>query len=230
MTKLYLDDVRSPPDATWTVATTAEQARRILLAGPVECATLDHDLGPCPLCNVTEETPEGLRVVEAYPCAHLVTGYDLVRWMAQAGVWPRFKPAVHSTNSAGGAAMMRASIERHWDRAYESAKARVSQATSELREAGLALATVVSDATAARHAAILALYESSRDASILPRCQSYGGGWDDVPLTTCSAIATRNGACDPSDSYCCDAHKCRHACPELPWAAAVRAMAKPGPP
>ena len=114
MIKLYLDDVRSPPDDTWTVARTAEEARAILLAGPVECATLDHDLGPCPLCNVTEEGDEGLVVIESFPCSHLVTGYDLVKWMAEARVWPRFMPAVHSTNSTGGATAMRAHILRHW--------------------------------------------------------------------------------------------------------------------
>jgi hypothetical protein len=110
---LYLDDIRNPPDDTWTVCRTAEEAKALLLTGPVECASLDHDLGYCPMCNVTEETDDGPRVVESYPCAHLITGYDLVKWMAETGRWPRYKPTVHSANPVG-AANMRGTVERYW--------------------------------------------------------------------------------------------------------------------
>lgn len=42
---LYLDDVRNPPDDSWTLVRTAEEARTIIASGVVECASLDHDLG-----------------------------------------------------------------------------------------------------------------------------------------------------------------------------------------
>lgn len=56
----------------------------------------------------------------------------------------------------------------------------------------------------------------------LPKCEAYGShsnGW-----RHCGKPATRSGNCDPRDSYCCDKHKCRHECPELPYAAALRAL------
>lgn len=112
---LFLDDVRDPPNdgRVWTICRTAEEARDVLLAGPVDEATLDHDLGHCPKCDVTEERDEGLVLIDSHPCAHLRTGYDLVKWMAEHVVWPRLKPRVHSANPAG-AANMRATIERYW--------------------------------------------------------------------------------------------------------------------
>jgi hypothetical protein len=106
--KLYLDDLRSPPDDTWTVARTAEEARVILLAGPVECASLDHDLGECPECEAARGYADPQNT-----CPHRMTGYDLVKWMAEADVWPKFKPAVHSANPPGKANMV-ATIERYW--------------------------------------------------------------------------------------------------------------------
>jgi len=59
---------------------------------------------------------------------------------------------------------------------------------------------------------------------LLPRCEAYGGfaGESDCPAWTCDKPATRSGNCDPHDSLCCDEHKCRHKCPDLPYAEAVR--------
>lgn len=115
--QLYLDDVRNPPEdggGLWTVCRTAEEAKSLLLAGPVAEASLDHDLGHCPLCATVEEDAEGnARVVDAVPCPHLHTGYDLVKWMAETGTWPATKPRVHSANPVGRAAMV-AAIEKHW--------------------------------------------------------------------------------------------------------------------
>jgi hypothetical protein len=116
--RLYLDDVRKPPDdggGPWTICRTAEEARAVLLAGPVEEASLDHDLGEFDDC-ANAFPPRGYQVV-TNTCHHRMTGYDLVKWMAEHDVWPRHKPRVHSANPAG-AANMRATIERYWTPPY----------------------------------------------------------------------------------------------------------------
>lgn len=57
----------------------------------------------------------------------------------------------------------------------------------------------------------------------LPRCEAYGGGGlSEVPYWTCGRIATRSGNCDPANSFCCDEHKCRCKCPDLPYAKLLR--------
>ncbi len=116
MTRLYLDDVRNPPDdggGPWTTCRTAEEAKAVLLAGSVAEATLDHDLGHCPLCEVVSPDDEQVYALDCIVCVHLRTGYDLVRWMAESRTWPATKPRVHSANPVGRAAMVQA-IERHW--------------------------------------------------------------------------------------------------------------------
>lgn len=108
--KLFLDDRLNPPDDTWTLVRTAEDAL-LLLDDPsvdVECASLDHDLGQCAACEGSGDRPDA-----PANCRHKMTGYDLVKWMAENDVWPRFKPAVHSANPVGRANMI-ATIERYW--------------------------------------------------------------------------------------------------------------------
>jgi hypothetical protein len=109
---LYLDDVRNPPDDSWTLVRTAEEARTIIDSGVVECASLDHDLGECDECTAKSITP-GL--FYPYTCRHRMTGYDLVKWMAATGHWPRRKPICHSANPVGRANMV-AAIERYFPR------------------------------------------------------------------------------------------------------------------
>lgn len=45
--KLWVDDLRNPPDSTWTVARTSRDAIEVLSAvdPPPEVMSLDHDLG-----------------------------------------------------------------------------------------------------------------------------------------------------------------------------------------
>jgi endogenous inhibitor of DNA gyrase (YacG/DUF329 family) len=107
---LYLDDVRNPPDDSWTLVRTAEEARAIIASGVVECASLDHDLGECDECAAKSTTP-GL--FYPFSCRHRMTGYDLVKWMAEEGQWPAKKPMVHSANPVGRANMV-ATIERYY--------------------------------------------------------------------------------------------------------------------
>jgi NAD+-processing family protein with receiver domain len=103
--RLYLDDVRNPPDdgEPWALCRTLDEAKALLLAG-VDEASLDHDLGMCSECW-SELGPNN--------CPHVGTGYDLVKWMAEHGVWPRLKPRVHSANPVGAHAM-RQMIDRYW--------------------------------------------------------------------------------------------------------------------
>ena len=73
--RLWLDDLRTPPDDTWTWVKTIEEAIPLLRAGEVEEASLDNDLG--------EHIPEGRK---------------LVLWMAEHDTWPTRAIRVHSAN------------------------------------------------------------------------------------------------------------------------------------
>jgi hypothetical protein len=112
--RLFLDDIRSPPDdggSAWTVARTAEEAKAILVSSVVVEASLDHDLGDCEECLKAWPAPQYRRVTST--CRHKMTGYDLVKWMAEFDRWPTTKPRVHSANPAGAASMI-ATIDRYW--------------------------------------------------------------------------------------------------------------------
>jgi hypothetical protein len=47
-----------------------------------------------------------------------MTGYDLVKWMAETGCWPKRKPICHSSNPVGRANIV-AMIERYFPRQDE---------------------------------------------------------------------------------------------------------------
>ncbi len=87
--KLWVDDVRTPPEG-WAWAKTIEEAAPLLENGGVVEASLDHDLGE----------GDGRE------------GYDLLLWMAERGVWPSEGLAVHSSNPPG-AERMCGVIERY---------------------------------------------------------------------------------------------------------------------
>ncbi len=86
---LWLDDVRPAPQG-WVHAKTAADARAVVSSRPVHQMSLDHDLG-------------------TYD-----TGMGFVEWLAKTRKWPATKPQVHSANP-GGAASMRALIDRAWN-------------------------------------------------------------------------------------------------------------------
>lgn len=98
---LWLDDERPAP-AGWRHARTVAEAIAILQAGPVELASLDHDLGDADAARAA--AGEGAREQ---------TGYTLCLWMAEHGIWPRQRPVVHSQNPVGRAAMVQI-ISRFW--------------------------------------------------------------------------------------------------------------------
>lgn len=87
--KLWLDDLREPPDDSWTWARTYAEAEQAMRSLEVTDASLDNDLG--------EGEPEGRR---------------LVHWMCEHDVWPRATIAVHSANPVASEYMV-GMIERY---------------------------------------------------------------------------------------------------------------------
>src|ERR1039458_2264104 len=82
-TKLWLDDIRTPPDETWTWVKTVADAKALMKEEKVTIASLDHDLG----------IPNEDELKE--------TGYWFVLWMAEYNIWPTEKVMVHSGNVVG---------------------------------------------------------------------------------------------------------------------------------
>lgn len=75
MTRIWLDDLREPPDERWTWVKTTQEAIDLLTAESVTHASLDNDLGL--------DVPEGR---------------TLVLWMAEHDAWPSEEIAIHSAN------------------------------------------------------------------------------------------------------------------------------------
>ena len=88
--RVFLDDVRTPPDG-WVLVKTVPEVQELLKAGGVTELSLDHDLG---------EDQQ--------------TGYDLCKWMAEHNIWPSEAVYVHSANPVG-AENMRATIARYFN-------------------------------------------------------------------------------------------------------------------
>jgi hypothetical protein len=92
--KLWLDDVRQPPDPSWTRVKTVAEARSLMESAEVLEASLDHDLGP---------DEHG---------AELPAGRTLVYWMAEHDIWPSEAITIHSANVVG-VEYMTGMIERY---------------------------------------------------------------------------------------------------------------------
>lgn len=84
--KLFIDDLRYPPNDDWIIARTYDEAIKILETGLVSEISFDHDLGNE---NVVSEK----------------SGYDIVCWIEQklfTGEWTFIpKMSVHSMNPVG---------------------------------------------------------------------------------------------------------------------------------
>ena len=121
--KLFLDDNREPPDDSWTVARTADEAisainlnRSCGFNGPgFEEMMFDHDLGHCKDCEGCNgwKSPCGCR-------CHL-TGYFVVCWMETEDIWPKTRPTCHSRNPVGKA-KIEAAIRRKYEQTAPEAK------------------------------------------------------------------------------------------------------------
>ncbi len=100
--KLWLDDVRPPPDDSWAWAKTVREAQLLFDVLPdVEECSLDHDLGATYADDADVETilllaghsPDG-------------SGLDVARWMVENDRVPP-KVRIHSWNAAGAMRMAR---------------------------------------------------------------------------------------------------------------------------
>lgn len=103
---LWLDDIRPPwkhgfLGAHW--AKTYDEAIEALKTGNVEFASLDHDLSE--MATMGMAAPDEL------------TGYSVICWMEEHGVWPVEGVRVHSMNPSGKARMLQV-IQRVYGRTF----------------------------------------------------------------------------------------------------------------
>jgi len=80
--KIFLDDIRNPPDDSWTVLRTADQVIRFLAFYDIEEISFDHDLG---------DDENG-------------TGYDVAKYIEEQcfyGYMKCPKWMIHSANPVG---------------------------------------------------------------------------------------------------------------------------------
>lgn len=99
-TKLWIDDVREPPDETWHWVKTSDDAIKIMLVGvyagePFREISFDHDLGGDD---------------DAYNVATMIEDYAHQDYLA------RVKWSIHSANPVGRARIQAAlmSADRYW--------------------------------------------------------------------------------------------------------------------
>lgn len=99
MTKLWLDDVRPPPEG-WVWAKTNDEAKQLLLDEEVTHCSLDHDLG----MHIAQDVNDWDEIIElAYAQQdeeEAETGYDLVSWMIENERVPEHI-TIHSWNPDG---------------------------------------------------------------------------------------------------------------------------------
>lgn len=87
--KIFLDDIRKPPDETWTVARTAGQAINMLARNIVTEISLDHDLGK-----------------------KNSTGYDVLLWIERKVFCDYYIPPLIMIHTANPAARIRMEAAR----------------------------------------------------------------------------------------------------------------------
>lgn len=92
--RVYLDDIRTPPEG-WTLVKTYEECVEALLTGEVEHLSLDHDLA--------DEHYALLLPDEEFDYSEFKerTGYDVCKWMVENNVWPKTSITLHSANPPG---------------------------------------------------------------------------------------------------------------------------------
>lgn len=98
--RLWHDDVRPPPDQSWTWARTNEQAIEVLSRSEpmVREISMDHDLGFHDV-EIPEDPDEAMDVLTLRGQAE-ETGLDLVEWMIENERVPE-KITIHSWNPDG---------------------------------------------------------------------------------------------------------------------------------
>lgn len=100
--KLYIDDLRNPPDRSWVVVRSVAAAQEYIEAyGFPSFISFDHDLG-----MKGKILPSGLWVGEE---EEQPTGYDFAKWLCEKDMdepWMsrlKFSYQVHSANPVGAA-------------------------------------------------------------------------------------------------------------------------------
>jgi hypothetical protein len=77
--KLYVDDVRNPPDETWEIARTYYDAIRMLGTCEYNTVSLDHDLG---FVMIPDDNTIPITLAKMTEHAEL-TGYDIACWLEE---------------------------------------------------------------------------------------------------------------------------------------------------
>jgi hypothetical protein len=105
MKRLWVDDVRPPPQPGWEWARTNTQAKELLATGEVVECSLDHDMGLHDI-EVPDPAIDPDAFLDAVCKAGVAeeTGYDLVCWMIENEHVP-YRVTIHSWNPGGAANM-----------------------------------------------------------------------------------------------------------------------------
>lgn len=93
MSKLFLDDVRTPWDSSWETVRSAKEAIAALKANDYEEVSLDHDL-------------ESIHYTD-FDTVHEETGFTVLNWMAENNKWPSKVLIIHTLNPTRGIEMFR---------------------------------------------------------------------------------------------------------------------------
>ena len=109
MTKIYLDDVRTPVDKDWTIVRDYEQfVSKIQDIGleNIELISLDHDLGDTAMAEWHKNVYHNYTL--NYDNILEKTGMDCVKWLINQWLdgQPVVDVVVHSANAVGSANMM----------------------------------------------------------------------------------------------------------------------------
>ena len=101
MNKLWVDDIRRPPDDTWDWARTNAAARGLMMTKAYDEASLDHDMG------LDGHDPDGPDADRLYSLSGRLAdnGEDLAKWMAKHPDLIPPKIRIHSYNPVGARRM-----------------------------------------------------------------------------------------------------------------------------
>lgn len=101
MNKIWVDDIRRPPDESWNWVRTNDAARELLLRQPYTAASLDHDMG---LHEFDPDVPDAdMQVLDHdWP---MDDGVELAVWMVKNNCVPPYV-RIHSHNPIGARRML----------------------------------------------------------------------------------------------------------------------------
>ena|SRR5579863_10777993 len=84
--KIWVDDLKLPPDEDWIWAQTSCEAKTLLKREGVEVVSLDYDLSSSTSCaKCKNEYPE---YCDCLCHAKYETGHDIALWMEENKIWP----------------------------------------------------------------------------------------------------------------------------------------------